>query len=215
MKTVGSILERARKERKLDFEKIWEETKIHPRFLQALEAGDYSAFSSPIHIKGFLRTYVRFLDLDEEEVMAFFRREFNEARMQRRVEEVRPLRGLRVFWTPGWIVGFLGVVLALAFLGYLFWGYRRYAGAPLLIVDQPSSDLTVEETTIEVVGHASRGAEVTLNGERLTVAEDGNFVETVSLSYGANTLEFVATNPWGRKSVVTRTVVVKTPSGEQ
>lgn len=215
MKTVGSILKDAREKRNLTFDQIWEETKIHPRFLQALEKGDYSIFSSPVHTKGFLRTYVRFLGLDEGEVMAFFRREYDEAQMQKNVEKVRPLKGLRVFWTPGWVVGFLGVALALTFLGYLLWGYSRYAGPPFLAVDRPGSDLTTEETTIEIVGRASRGAEVTLNGERLSTTEEGGFTATISLSYGANTLEFVAVNPWGRQSVVARTVIVRSSGGEE
>lgn len=211
MKTAGSMLKSARKERDLTFEQVWEETKIHPRFLRALERGDYSIFSSPVHIKGFLRTYTRFLGLGEKEVMAFFRREYDAMQSQREIEQVRPLRGLRVFWTPGWVVSVLGVVLALVFLGYLLWGYSRYAGPPFLAVDQPGSDLTTEETAIEVVGRASRGVEVSLNGEHLSLTEEGRFTTIVSLSYGTNTLEFVAVNPWGRKSVVTRTVVVKAP----
>jgi len=214
MKTAGSILKDARKKRGLTFKQIWEKTRIHPKFLQALEEGSYSIFSSPVHIKGFLRTYARFLELDEQEVMAFFRREYDETREQKDVAAVMPLRRLRTLWTPGWLVSAVGVVLVLAFLLYLLLGYTHYAGPPLLIVDKPESDMVLEENRIEVSGRTSRGVDVSLNGESLPLSESGRFSATISLSYGVNTLEFIAVNPWGRKTVVTRTVVVKMPAEE-
>jgi cytoskeletal protein RodZ len=211
MKSVGSILKSARGKRGLSYEEIQRETKIHPRFLHALEEGNYSVFSSPVHIKGFLRTYTRFLGLDEKEVMAFFRREYDEKRVQGRVRGVKPLRGSRVFWTPGWIVGAVGVALIFIFLGYLLWNYRRYAGAPFLAVDAPASDTSTKEELIEIRGRASKGAEVTLNGKHLSLSEDGQFRSVVPLAHGVNTLEFIAVNPFGREARITRTVVVETP----
>jgi len=214
MKSAGSLLKNAREEKGLTFKQVQQKTKIHPRFLQALEKGDYAVFSSSVHIKGFLRTYARFLGLDEEEVMAFFRREYDEAREQRSVEGVRPLRGPRIFWTPGWVLGALGAALVLVFFGYLLWGYWRYAGSPFLAIDQPASDIVTAETSIEVRGRASRGSVVSLNGRELSVSGEGSFELTVPLTSGTNVLEFVAVSPLGRKAVVIRTVVVEAPEDE-
>lgn len=214
MKTVGSILKSAREEKGLTLDEIREATRIHPRFLAALEEGDYSVFSSPVHLKGFLRTYARFLELDEEEVMAFFRREYDEREAQEKISGIKALQRPRVFWTPGWLVSVFAIVLVLTFLGYLFWGYQRYTRTPFLAVDQPVADLTVSETVLEVVGRASREVEVSLNGETLSLSEEGRFETTIALSYGVNTLEFVATSPLGRKTIITRTVVVKAPVEE-
>lgn len=212
MKTVGSILKTAREEKALSLNQVKEVTKIHPRFLKALEEGDYSVFSSPVHLKGFLRTYARFLELDEEEAMAFLRREYDEKKVQRKIAQVKVLQGSRMFWTPGWVISIFAVVLVLVFFGYLFWGYQQYAGAPFLAIDQPASDITINETFLEITGRASREAEVSLNGERLPLSEEGQLTTTITLSYGVNTLEFVAVNPLGRRTVITRTVVVEAPT---
>jgi len=212
MKTVGSILKTAREEKALSLDRVKKATKIHPRFLKALEEGDYSVFSSPVHLKGFLRTYARFLELDEEEVMAFLRREYDEKKVQRRIEQVKALQGSRMFWTPGWVISIFAAVLVLVFFGYLFWGYQRYARAPFLAIDQPASDITINEAFFEIAGRASREVEVSLNGERLPLSEEGQFATTITLSYGVNTLEFVAVNPLGRRTVITRTVVVEAPT---
>ncbi len=215
MKTVGSILKAAREKKALSLEQVRKATKIHPRFLKALESGDYFAFSSSPHLKGFLRTYARFLELDEEEVMAFLRREYDEKNNQVEIGGVKALRGPRIFWTAGWVVSVFAAILIIAFLAYLFWGYQRYARAPLLVVDQPAADLTISEPSLEVAGYASQGAEVKLNGEKLFLSGEGKFTATITLSYGLNTLEFVATSPLGRETEVTRTVIVEAPVEEE
>ena len=214
MRTVGSILKKARGKRGLSLNEVKEATRIHPRFLKALEEGSYSVFSSPVLLKGFLRTYARFLELDVEEVMAFFRREYDESRAKRDIKGVGPLRGPRVILTPGWVITTLAAALILIFLGYLYWGYQRYARAPFLAVDQPPSDITVTEASLAVVGRADREAEVRLNGERLSLSEEGRFAAAITLVDGVNTLEFSAVNSLGRETVITRTVVLEAPGGE-
>lgn len=214
MKTVGSILKKAREKEGLSFDQVREATKIHPRFLKALETGSYSAFSSAVHLKGFLRTYARFLDLDVEEVMAFFRREYDERSRAQKIKGLEPLRGPRITLTPGWVITISAVVLVLVFLGYIVWGYQRYARPPFLAVDQPSSDITVNEEKLTISGRAGREAEVSLNGEEVALSAEGRFTLIITLSEGVNTLEFVAVNPLGRRTVVTRMVVLETPPEE-
>ena len=212
---MGSILRSARERRGLTFKQIQEETKIHPRFLKALEEGGYSVFSSPVHIKGFLRIYARFLGLDENEVMAFFRREYDERQVGKPVGSIKPFRKPRFFWTPGWALSAVGAALVAIFFIYLLSGYLRYAGPPFLAVDQPPSDIVTSETFVEVAGQVGQGSEVSLNGEKLPVSEDGYFSLVVPLARGVNTLELVATSPLGRRTVVTRTVVVEVPEGSE
>jgi hypothetical protein len=43
---------------------VQDEIKINSRFLDALERGDYSTLPTPVHVRGYLRNYARFLELD-------------------------------------------------------------------------------------------------------------------------------------------------------
>jgi transcriptional regulator with XRE-family HTH domain len=71
---VGARLRRARAERGIDLLDAARETRIKPRFLDALErdAGP-SAFPAPVYGRAFLREYARFLGLDPEPLVAEYR----------------------------------------------------------------------------------------------------------------------------------------------
>lgn len=80
MKKAGEILKENRLKKNLSLSEISQELRIHIRFLEAIENADYSVFSDAVQIKGFIKNYSRFLGLNEGEVMAFWRREYEEDR---------------------------------------------------------------------------------------------------------------------------------------
>ncbi len=60
---IGQRLREAREARELTLEEAVQATRIRIKYLEALEAGDYSAMT-PVQAQGFLRNYARFLGLD-------------------------------------------------------------------------------------------------------------------------------------------------------
>ncbi|MCE0483702.1 MAG: DUF4115 domain-containing protein [Methylacidiphilales bacterium] len=69
MKSVGKQLQEARLARNWTPELAARETKIKVDRLLDLEKDDYSHFSSPAYARGFVRTYARFLALDEYKIL--------------------------------------------------------------------------------------------------------------------------------------------------
>jgi cytoskeletal protein RodZ len=65
-KEVGQNLRQAREKRGLDIAEVAKATKIRSHYLLALEEGDFGALSSPAQVRGFLRTYADFLELDTQ-----------------------------------------------------------------------------------------------------------------------------------------------------
>ncbi|SRR5260221_389603 len=70
MPTVAEQLRHAREQQKLDVYQVAEITKIKTDHIRALESGDFHAFSAPVYIRGFVRTYAKALKLDESQVIA-------------------------------------------------------------------------------------------------------------------------------------------------
>jgi len=68
MPTVAELLRQAREEQKLNIYQVAEITKIKTDHIRALEAGHYDAFSAPVYIRGFVRTYAKALKLDVAQV---------------------------------------------------------------------------------------------------------------------------------------------------
>jgi cytoskeleton protein RodZ len=66
MDEFGHILREARENKGLTLAEVQEKTRINARFLAALEQSDYDALPTPVHVRGFLRNYARFLGLDPQ-----------------------------------------------------------------------------------------------------------------------------------------------------
>ena len=62
--TIGSQLKTARLDRNLSLEDVFENTHIRIKYLEALEADDFSIMSSLVQGRGFLRLYAQYLNLD-------------------------------------------------------------------------------------------------------------------------------------------------------
>lgn len=66
---VGEKLKKARLQKRVSLEQVYKQTKIHPRVLEALEQDRAHNFLSFIYIKAFLKTYARYLGLNEAELL--------------------------------------------------------------------------------------------------------------------------------------------------
>ena len=210
MKTVGSILKKAREEKSLSHKEIFQVIKIHPRFLKALEEGDWSIFSGGVHAKGFLKNYAEYLGLGIDEVLAFFRREYDEEKNNKKIRSAtKPLSAPRLVVTPGLVLAAATAVFVTLFFSYIIYQYRSFAGAPILILDQPRTDLTVSDPLLNVVGRTDPDAAIFLNGQEISTGERGTFSAHITLAEGVNTLNFIAKNKLGKENKVSRTVVVR------
>ncbi len=69
MGTVGKYLQDARVARGIDLREAAQQTRISPRYLKALEAEDFSKLPGEVFVKGFLKSYGKFLQLPESEIM--------------------------------------------------------------------------------------------------------------------------------------------------
>jgi len=69
MDELGHILREARETKGFSLEDVQEEIRINAKYLKSLEDGDYSALPTPVHVRGFLRNYARFLGLDPKPLL--------------------------------------------------------------------------------------------------------------------------------------------------
>lgn len=69
MGTLGKYLQDARVARGIDLREAAQQTRISAQYLRALEEEDFSKLPGPVFVKGFLKSYGKFLRLDEQEIM--------------------------------------------------------------------------------------------------------------------------------------------------
>jgi cytoskeletal protein RodZ len=70
--SLGERFRAAREQRGLTLSEVAEHIRIRSVYLSAIEDEHWSAIGAPVYIRGFLRTYARYLGLDPEEAVSDF-----------------------------------------------------------------------------------------------------------------------------------------------
>ena len=78
---MGSYLRAARRRRRVSIERAAEETRIRADYLMRMESDEFD-FLAPAYVRGFLKTYARFLRLNPEPLLEDFDRRFGSGRFE-------------------------------------------------------------------------------------------------------------------------------------
>lgn len=85
--SIGQQLKTARIDRNLSLEDVFENTHIRIKYIEALEADDFSTMPSPVQGRGFLRLYAQYLGLDAKAMLAEIRQQEEQAAEFAKMEE--------------------------------------------------------------------------------------------------------------------------------
>jgi len=126
MSAFGENLRREREMRGVSLDEISFATKISLRFLEAIEHEDFSKLPGGIFSRSFIRTYARYLGLDEDRVVAEFQLA---AQPQTDFDLHRMAAGNSRFGRPGERTTLIASVVAIVLLatGYMLFRYSRRA----------------------------------------------------------------------------------------
>lgn len=213
MRKVGDILKKRRIEKNLTLEDIERRTKIRKKFLQAIENDDYSLFSSSTYLRGFIKNYSDFLNLPTQEILAIFRREFDENEQVGIIPKglSEPLQVPLTRLTPTKISFIAAVTLLILFFVYLIKGYISVTGVPELVVMTPKAGEKVIIEKVLVEGKTDPNARITINNQEVLVNQDGNFSKEVTIGKNTTSLTIVAENKEGKKAIIERIIEVELP----
>ncbi len=108
MDELGSLLREAREAKGLTLAEAQEGTRIGSKFLQALEEGQYNLLPTEVHVRGYLRNYAKYLDLDPKPILDRYelnRENFSQFQAPDGEDEVSSIRPIlskqdRVFYDP-------------------------------------------------------------------------------------------------------------------
>ncbi len=78
MKNTGTLLKEAREKQGLSISEVSMSTKINPKVLNAIEAGNESQLPAKTFLKGFVRSYATYLKLDVDTVMTSLQQDLGE-----------------------------------------------------------------------------------------------------------------------------------------
>jgi|ERR1700693_5045271 len=154
MPSLGDEFRAAREARHLSLSDVSEQLHIRSVYLQSIEDEDWASIAAPVYVRGFVRTYARFLGLDPEEAAARYEELIG---YTPRVTSVASYPSGQVTRTSGpsiwvWLAG--GAALALvAFVAYNYIQFRQSTGATAQVgtrspVPRPSAPETAPPTDL-------------------------------------------------------------------
>ena len=147
MPALGEQFRAAREARGLSLSDVAEQIRIRSVYLGEIEAENWGAIGAPVYVRGFLRTYARFLGLDPEEAVL----EFNKTAAAAPVAPAAST-GLSGSFTPGpgqnrglspliWVASGIALVL-IGFVIYNYVALRSPASSSVSTSAAPRSQAT-------------------------------------------------------------------------
>ena len=205
----GQKLKDKRIAKVLTIEQVSKETKIRASYLSAIEKGEYQKLPASTYIQGFVRNYAKYLDLNEQEILAIFRREFDEKKAfavlpKGLVKEDFPIKRIKLADTAKFII-----LLAIALLGYIFFQYRFAIISPPLEILTPKDGVIVLSSTVSVSGKTDPNATVFVNNDNVSLDSDGNFKKSINVFPGKIIIRIKAINYFGKEKIIERHIEVK------
>ena len=131
MPTVAEQLRAGRDRAKVSISDAAEATKIKSDHILALETGQWKAFSAPVYLRGFVRTYAGYLRLDVAQTMRDLESELEHTRLFPATTSLGPPKRGLVEWGAlqlariKWRIVF-PVLLTLGVAAALYLGIRSY-----------------------------------------------------------------------------------------
>lgn len=128
-KAIGELLKSRRTALGLTVQNAADRTKIKLSYIQGMESGDLTIFEAPIYVRNFVRTYARFLKIDDAQILALLSDlpSSGEASVQTdpqpisQATTIQPTRDLRQFGSK--LLLMLAVGLCLVAVAFFFKTY--------------------------------------------------------------------------------------------
>lgn len=125
---IGTTLRDARVRRDISLQQAEDDTKIRVKYIQAMENEDFDVLPAGTYVKGFLRTYAEYLDLDAQLLIDEFNDRFGTG--EHREHVIHPTRAVKAEAAPktrrkhqtNYILVAILAVVIIAVLAYLGWG---------------------------------------------------------------------------------------------
>jgi cytoskeletal protein RodZ len=209
--SVSDILKRTRYDKKLKIEKISHDLNISAKYLNALEAGNFSILPDGIYGKNFLRDYSLYLGLDTKEILSLY--EENEVVKPRlKTEDLfsKKIPKPHYFLSlPKIIKNFLIVAMVFLCILYISFYVKNIISPPPLEITSPTDNFTTSSSYVTILGNTDKKASITINNENILIDSLGNFSKTINLKQGVNTITILAQKKYSKINKIDKIVLVK------
>jgi transcriptional regulator with XRE-family HTH domain len=209
--TLGEKLKKIRSERRIGLSDISRFTKIQLKYLENIEEGLYENLPSDVYVKGFLKSYAKFLGVNGESLIRLYQKE-------RGIKRSLDKNGNNCIKQPEflnispWVFGPKAMIflsLAILILAGFFYVYKElgsFANNPKLVILAPEPNATTTNDFITIEGKVEKDAKLFINDQIVIIDDEGGFKENITLQVGTNFINVRCLNRFGKETSETLTV---------
>ncbi len=210
IETLGEYLFEVRKNLGLALEETAKKTSIAPKFIKALEAGEFAKLPPPVYVNGFLEQLGRLYKVETNILIGQYKKELNILEQIKKSSFNQNSFGKKflskIIITPKFLSIALGILFVAATIVYIIWQVVSINRTPSLEIFQPKDQQAIVGSSVQINGKTDPGMTVTVNGENVFVEKDGKFKAQVGISLGPKELVIIAKNRFEKS--VSKTLIV-------
>jgi cytoskeletal protein RodZ len=213
MLTVGQILKRAREQAHATIDDIAQATKIRKEYLEKIERNEFTGFVSTTFVKGFIRSFANYLDLDPDNLVALYRRQTGEDEKPIK-DNLNKVTTSGFVFSPGHIIT-VGLSIFFVFIiGVLIVQFYRLQQPPAIEIASPTeTPLRTDKQSIEIKGATEDQVILMLNGTQVQLRPDKTFSVLYELAAGENIITIEGWKANAEQKKTKKTLVITYSTG--
>lgn len=210
--TLGEKLGKLRNDRRISLSEVSRVTHIQVAYLESLEEGEYSKLPADVYVRGFLRSYANFLNVDEQILLKIYDKEKGIKENLKKKDKSKkinyqPVNISSFVFTPKKMAILFSSIFVVLGLSYLYMEIDSFASAPSLVILSPESNTEISGNSVFVEGITETDAALFINGQPVLVSEEGHFRENLTLQPGINTVDIKSINKFEKEAI--RSIIVR------
>ena len=190
----SSLLKNTRLDKEWELADISKKIKVPVKYLEAIENEQINCFPQEPYCSLIIKDYADYLGLNGTDVLAIFRRDFEQKRKSKSTTKTS------FAFTPRFTFMVSIIAIVLLFSIYLISEYYKFHQPPKLKINWPL-ETTLSSSTFDVTGTTDPESTIRVNDDLILVNNDGTFEKKVSLTSGDNKIIIESTSPNGKKTV--------------
>lgn len=207
MQKSGEKLRSERLKKGYTLERIEHEIKIKKTVLSKIEEGDFNNLPPSTFVKGFIRNYAIFLNLDPDNIVALYRRETDKPDNLAMAKPFLTQLSNSIFSVTPQRIFYLAIaVIAFLFLFYFGNLFFSLSSGPNLNIVSPQDNQEFNTKNIFITGKTGPDSTLFINNNQTSLTTKGEFSKPVILDSGLNKYEIVSIDRNNRKTTKNLTI---------
>ena len=182
--SLGYILRKYRNKFGIDIDKLSHKISTEVDYIIALEKGNYKIFTSFNQALPIIRKLSYVLGLKYNSLVELYHKEYNTyISTKQNDNNTKLVINYQIFKFAG--VMMIGGII----LSYLVLQVYQITYSPVINLDNDAVYQFYDKEEYKLTGNLSRASQLTLNGQKVTIKEDGDFEVFLNLRKGENRVE--------------------------